>query len=168
MPENRVEDLPASGEEQGPVMLRRPGRESVEMDITPMIDVTFLLLIFFLVGSTINVDTAVDLPPARHGKGVSPQTAVIITVGEPDGAGSPPVYLADGKIREKQVPDDLDAQRREIQKAVRDGFRAGKATVLIKAGRGVRHRHVARIIAAASQAEGVEGMQMNVAVLEKE
>ena len=40
---------------------RRRGGEDVEMDITPMIDVTFLLLIFFLVASKMSADQAVAL-----------------------------------------------------------------------------------------------------------
>ena len=38
-----------------------------EMDFTPMIDMVFLLLIFFLVASKIDQATSVKLPPARHG-----------------------------------------------------------------------------------------------------
>ncbi|MCP3692284.1 MAG: biopolymer transporter ExbD, partial [Planctomycetaceae bacterium] len=37
----------------------RRREEDVEMDITPMIDVTFLLLIFFLVASKMSADQAV-------------------------------------------------------------------------------------------------------------
>ncbi|MCP4817216.1 MAG: biopolymer transporter ExbD, partial [Planctomycetaceae bacterium] len=40
----------------------RRREEDVEMDITPMIDVTFLLLIFFLVASKMSADQAVALP----------------------------------------------------------------------------------------------------------
>ena len=44
-------------------MPRRP-KMDVDMDITPMIDVTFLLLIFFLVASRVAQDTEVTLPAA--------------------------------------------------------------------------------------------------------
>ena len=67
-------------EDEGPVLARRPVEDSAEMDITPMIDITFLLLIFFIVCSTMSQSSAVKLPPARHGKGVDEQMAVIITV----------------------------------------------------------------------------------------
>ena len=56
---------------------RRFTQSDDEMDITPMIDITFLLLIFFLVASTPDRQTAVDLPTARFGRGVSQNNAVI-------------------------------------------------------------------------------------------
>ena len=50
--------------------VRGRAREDVEMDITPMIDITFLLLIFFLVCSTADQETTIEMAKARHGKGV--------------------------------------------------------------------------------------------------
>ena len=53
----------------GPVLTRRRIKQETELDITPMIDITFLLLIFFLVASTPDLQVEVKLPPARHGLG---------------------------------------------------------------------------------------------------
>ena len=83
-------------EDEGPALPRRAVEDSADMDITPMIDITFLLLIFFLVCSTMSQATSVKLPPARHGKGVDEQTAVIITIDGEEGEGKPRVYLGDG------------------------------------------------------------------------
>ena len=44
---------------------RRNRKDDVEMDITPMIDVTFLLLIFFIVSSQLNFYQA---SPRKHTK----------------------------------------------------------------------------------------------------
>ena len=74
------------------------------MDITPMIDITFLLLIFFLVCSTMSQATSVKLPPARHGKGVDEKTAVIITIDGEGGEAKPLMrdhrFVLWGSIRE--------------------------------------------------------------------
>ena len=49
------------------IFKRKRSLEEAEMDITPMIDCTFLLLIFFLVTSKMKPELAVDLPKAKHG-----------------------------------------------------------------------------------------------------
>ena len=54
--------------------------EDVEMDITPMIDVTFLLLIFFLVASKMSADKAVSLPEARAGIPISATNSVVLVL----------------------------------------------------------------------------------------
>ncbi len=41
--------------------------EAAELDITPMIDVTFLLLIFFMVTSTMQATPDKDIPPSKSG-----------------------------------------------------------------------------------------------------
>ncbi|NLY03182.1 MAG: hypothetical protein GXY83_44605 [Rhodopirellula sp.] len=147
-----------------PVKFRRPTVESADLDITPMIDMTFLLLIFFLVASTPDTQIQVDLPPARYGTGVSEQSSVVITVAD-RGAGLPAaVYLADGKVGDP-LPDDPKLQEAAILQAVEDGYLGGqgKSNVLVKAEKGVRHREVSRVASAASQ---VEGIKLHLAVME--
>jgi len=129
-----------------------------------MIDITFLLLIFFLVASTADVQTAVDLPPARHGQGVSDTKSVVLTIAERGGPGSALVYLGDG-TGGTPLPDDSALQEERIAQAVRDGFNQGKPTVLVKAEKGVLHREVSRVAAAAGQ---VEGIKLHLAVMEIE
>jgi len=162
------EDAAAPGTIRGMVVRRRRLPDSGEMDITPMIDVTFLLLIFFLVTSTVpDPSKAINLPPARHGAAVNPRTSVIITVAErgAPASGSPGpalVYLGDGKAT-APLPDDPANQDTRITRAVREGFAEGRSTVLIKAERGVKHREVSRVATAAAE---VEGIQLHLAVLE--
>jgi biopolymer transport protein ExbD len=156
--------LPEEAEFEGPALPRRPVRDTAEMDITPMIDITFLLLIFFLVCSTASPQTALELPPARHGSGVSDKTSVIITVARREGAGPPRVYLADGR-RGTPLSDDEELQSEAVTRAVREGVDAGKSNVLIKAERGVKHGQVWRVETAAGQ---VEGIRLHVAVMEIE
>ncbi len=100
-----------------PLVRKRSLREDVEMDITPMIDITFLLLIFFLVCSTPDQQSAIELPSARHGKGVGEKDSVIITLSD-EGVDSAPVYLADGKVESERLPEDPDQQKEMIRAAV--------------------------------------------------
>jgi len=155
-------------------LLRSRGKlreKDFEMDITPMIDITFLLLIFFLVCSTPDVDTSIDLPKARYGKGVGERNSVIITVSkettlDEEGNEHAPVYLADGRIEQDRLPDAYDRQAEMIRAAVQRGKEDDdKENVLIKADRDVAYREVARVLKAASK---VEGMRMHLAVLEED
>jgi biopolymer transport protein ExbD len=149
-------------EDLGPVLPRRPTKDSAEMDITPMIDITFLLLIFFLVCSTMAQQTAVELPPARHGSGVDEQSSVIITV-EPRGTGQPPaVYLGDGTAG-TPLDNDHATQEEMIIEAVENGITQDKPNVLIKAAMGVKHGEVSRLAAAAAR---VDGIRLHMAVFE--
>ncbi len=149
-------------EEDGPVSFRRPVRETPEMDITPLIDMTFLLLIFFLVCTTAALEGAVELPPARYGTAVGPADAVVITIADRPGAKLPAVYLGDGK-KGAPLPDSIDAQEAAIIEAVEEGARRGKSLVLIKAERTVKEGEVVRVALAASQ---VPGMRLHIAVME--
>lgn len=154
-----------AGEEEGPVLPRRRVKDTAELDITPMIDIVFLLLIFFLVASIPDVQIAADLPRARHGEGVNPRTAVIITIAEPDGPGRARVFLSDGKIG-TPLPDDPDEQAKLIRQAVEEGFRSeGKSAVLVKAEKRVPYREDARVVDAVASAD-VENVQLYFAVFE--
>ena len=152
----------APQEDLGPVLPRRPLKDTAEMDITPMIDITFLLLIFFLVCSTMAQQADVELPPARHGSGVDERSSVIITV-EPRGAGRPPaVYLGDGTAG-TSLDDDHETQEKMIIEEVERGLVGGKPNVLIKAAMGVKHGEVSRVAAAAAS---VDGIRLHMAVFE--
>jgi len=157
-----LRDDPGRDGDEGPIVLRRPLRDSGDLDITPMIDITFLLLIFFLVASVPDYQKAVRLPGARHGKGVSEQNSVIVSVFERGGKGPAEVYLGDGRSGQR-LPDTPKAQEERITQAVEQGLAAGKPTVLIKAERDVKHREVSRVAAAAGR---VENIKLHLAVME--
>ncbi len=162
MAEDYVDNPSWDDEDEGPVLPRRRLRETVDMDITPMIDITFLLLVFFLVCSTMDQQAAVKLPGARHGTAVNERSAVIITVANGESGGAVRVYLGDGKVG-TPLSDDTATQAAEIHQAVADGFSDGKTAVLIKAEKDVKHGDVSRVAGAAAQ---VEGVQHHWAVLE--
>jgi biopolymer transport protein ExbD len=151
-------------EDEAPLVRSRERTEDADMDITPMIDITFLLLIFFVVCSIADRQTSIELAKATHGKGVTERDSIIITVAG-GGIDAAPVYLSDG-VAGAPLAGDWDAQRDLIESAVSQAQSdAQKENVLIKADRHVAHRDVARVIKAASR---VEGMKIHLAVLEDE
>jgi biopolymer transport protein ExbD len=159
---NVIEDAKVDLHSELPQMGRSGRVEDVEMDITPMIDMTFLLLIFFLVCSTPDQATSIELAKARYGKGVGERNSVIITVSA-EGVDSAPVYLADGMIGDP-LPDGAEEQSDMIIAAIEKGRRdQNKENVLIKADRNVAFREVARVVKAVSR---VEGAKIYLAVLE--
>ena len=142
----------------------RGAAEDDEIDITPMIDVTFLMLIFFLVSSVPDEESAIELPDALQGVAVSQLESVVFTIAQ-GGVDTAPVYEADGKIPEFELSRDPDEQAQQIRDAVAGGFRDNKTDVVIKADRGVAYRNVARVISHVSE---VEGVQLHLAVLDSE
>jgi biopolymer transport protein ExbD len=144
--------------------LSRSSLEAANLDITPMIDITFLLLIFFLVASRPDTQIQAELPDAHHGMGVGKRSSIIFTVAQ-SGQEVAPIYLGDGKIPKNKLPRDPAAQRDRIQQYVRDGLAEGKRDVLIEADKGVAYRDIARVVNAASQ---VEGIKLHFAVFEKD
>lgn len=142
--------------------------EDTEMDITPMIDITFLLLIFFLVASKMDESSPVSLPPAKYGLAVPTKNSVVLTVSPGTSEGSAAgVYRGDGVNPDTAFDGgDLEAQEEAIAAYVADTMLSdsNKTFVLIKAARGVKHREVSRVAKAVSKVPEVQ--QLHVAVLE--
>jgi len=147
--------------EQVKIKRRKSAADEAEMDITPMIDITFLLLIFFLVSSKMTTPGDVSLPKARHGVGIGADNAVILTI---DATGK--VYKGDNKDAANLVQGDDEAQAEEIAAYVDDVMLGqSKDHVLIKAAKDVKHRVVSRVAKAVGKSEVAE--TLNVAVLDE-
>jgi biopolymer transport protein ExbD len=144
--------------------LRGKTKTDDEIDMTPMIDCVFQLLIFFLVGSTPDVKTEVMLPPAHHGVAVDPGSAMILTLADSGSKEPALVYLADGKVG-SPLAGEPATQEAMVTQAVEKANREGINMVLIKAERSVRHRDVSRIASAATQ---VQGIKLELAIQEKD
>ena len=59
--------------------------EEAEIDMAPMIDVTFLLLIFFMVSNSMANPTPMDVPAAVYGRGVTLEGQQQILIDEEGG-----------------------------------------------------------------------------------
>jgi biopolymer transport protein ExbD len=157
--DDRVDDDLA--EDEGNVVTPRPAGMDDELDITPMIDITFLLLIFFLVSSKMTAEQAVDLPKARHGGVVAGKESVILIMKRGSGDQAD-VQKADGTA----FSLDVEQQNAEIAEYVQQGIDAGKKHVIIKAEGSVRHGEVGRVSEAISESLE-EGEVINIAVMEQ-
>jgi biopolymer transport protein ExbD len=136
-----------SHEERGSGMFRRRRPEAAEMDITPMVDVTVLLLIFTMVGSHITSGKPVDLPVAEGGVGVATDKSVPVILRQDDnlvGAVEPRVELENGRV----------AGLEELKRHVRERADAGKKDFLIRAERRVPTGLVQQVARAVQETPG--------------
>jgi len=124
----------------------RPRRQwESELDITPMIDVTFLLLIFFMVSSTMQATPDLDVPPAKHGTGVETKHATVVVIKGAAVAGSAsPTILIDG----------LEVNLEGVQASVKEGLEFDRSHVIIKADGLVPHGFVQEVIRVVNSIEG--------------
>ena len=139
------------------------------MDITPMIDITFLLLIFFVVASKMDPAANVELPVARFVKAVPTKDSVIVTVAPGRAGGQAAVYKGDRIRPEEAIPYrdfvELDAAlEQHVTSSILEDPR--KRFVLIKAAGKLKHREFARVSQAVSRVTEVQGL--HVAVLEEQ
>jgi biopolymer transport protein ExbD len=139
-------------------MKRRKVVEETEMDITPMIDVTFLLLIFFILTNNASKTTQVVLPKTNNSMAVNRKESVVLTIFKSDDA--PQVYLSDGK------KENGPASMADVTAYVRDGVLQEKRTVIILSDTEVPAGFVEEVALAASEASETE-LQYFTGVLEK-
>jgi biopolymer transport protein TolR len=136
-----------------PLLKRKKKLEEADMDITPMIDMTFLLLIFFMVSSKIATKAGVELPKARHGTVVNVKHTIQLSVQSHEPFCK--VYKGDAIDEAQLIPGaSLEEQEDNITKFVRETAETEqKKYVLIQAEKGVKHREVSRVSRAAARAE---------------
>ena len=67
---------PSDDDDDDPPPRRARTEESAAIDLTPAVDVTFQLLIFFMVTASFSMQKAFDVPPAKQTEGVS--VAVVV------------------------------------------------------------------------------------------
>ena len=148
------------GAESDDLIGRKPIEETPEFDITAMVDLVFMMNIYFLVTFVTVALAEVDLPTATHVAPLDGDSAVVITiVGDSEQPAT--VYIGEREKGERIGNRDQIADR--VRAAVEEGAAAGKTEVLLKAEKQVRLADLFRVSAAAS---GVEGMKLNVAVME--
>lgn len=112
--------------------LRGRGRNLVDnaaVDLTPLIDVTFQLLIFFLLTATFNTDAAfkVKLPKASASEPATESKAIVVEISE------------DGRFEiDRKIVDEAELQTRLCMAAKESQI----STVNIKADQNTKHEKV--------------------------
>ncbi|TDY02944.1 ExbD/TolR family protein [Thiohalophilus thiocyanatoxydans] len=123
------------------MILRHDRNKEPELNITPLIDVVFLLLIFFMVSTTFEKESeiSIELPEAAGEKSEDERFTIEVTI---DGEGH---YF----INEKRTRDE---QLSTLKKALRD-VRADHEDprLILSADRNTPHQAVIRAMDAARQ-----------------
>ena len=124
------------------------------MEMAPMIDVTFLLLIFFMLTNSLANPAAMEVPDAVHGRGVNLEGQQLILI---DQEGR--YYLGDAAT-EQTAADSLDALVREVGENVR----ASRQTldVIVSAHRHCKHRYVRELVEGLGAVEDLGRIQLGV------
>ena len=153
-------NLGPSGADQ--LMPRRPDEEMPEFDVTAMVDLVFMMNIYFLVTFITVAMGEMNLPSADHATPLDADTAVILSLVRSLDGESVTVFLGDGDKGE--AIDDVVQQEQKVTAAIEEGVAAGKTAVLLKAESKVRLADMFRI----SSLVAGHDLKLHVAVLERD
>jgi biopolymer transport protein ExbD len=144
------------------LMPRRRDEENPEFDITAMVDLVFMMNIYFLVTFITVAMGEMKLPAADHASPLDADKAVILSLVRSLDGESVTVYVGDGTKSEALT--DPAQQEQQITAAIEKGVADGKKAVLLKAETKVRLTDMFRV---ASLLSGHD-LTLHVAVLERE
>jgi biopolymer transport protein ExbD len=159
-PDPRGKKRPTVGGQ--PLVARRPLVDDAHFDVTAMVDLVFMMNIFFLVTWASANMAELDLPTARHCTAVDPDTTVIIAVTGKAGQRAE-VHL--GEAASGEVVADPAEVASKVQTLIEKGASEGKRTVLVKAQKDLKLNQLRTVLTAASS---IEGVKLNAAVIERE
>ena len=137
---DNVDDDEDDDDDDGPIGLPRKPFDDSEADITPMIDMTFLLLIYFVVTSTMDPSKIGLIPKATAGLNVSAEESAVLflSVGSTNKAN---VTSFEGK----EFSSDEDTQAGEIVEYITEEIDQGKKQVMLFGDEEVRVGEVTRV-----------------------
>lgn len=154
--------FPLGGLASDALVGRKRHKETPEFDITAMVDLVFMMNIYFLVTFITVALAEMNLPTASHVEPLDADEAVVLKVlGTLDGKG---VTVAIGADQDAVSVAGTDAQNDAISAAIARGKADGKTAVLIKAEKKVKLGELFRVATAAAG----EDLRLNVAVVETE
>lgn len=152
-----------TNDDDAPTLGHRRRRMNVGgLDITPMIDVTFLLLIFFMVTSTMKEPATADVPPARFGVGADSGEASIVTIMRLGDDGDAEVVLPDGSRSSLSELRRTKALKVLVEAAVT--AEPPRTNVIINADRDLPHGVVKEV---SNMIGDVEGIRLFLGVQDK-
>ncbi len=139
---------------------KKKKKDEAELDITPMIDVVFLLLIFFMVTSTMQGTPDRDIPPASSGTNATVAGHIELVVKAPASSGSEGEILLDGE------PASLDQIKADLTQRAALGE---LLKIMIYAERDVKSGFIGEVeqVIGEVAAETETEIQMNFAVTDR-
>lgn len=145
----------------GPLVPQKAHEEPPEFDVTAMVDLVFMMNIYFLVTFIYVALGEADLPTANRVSPLDADDAVTITLAA-GLDGHMGVSLGEG---DAVTPlGDADNQEQRVHSFVEAGAADGKHAVLLRAERRVHLGDLFRI----ASASAVKGLKLHVAVHEKD
>ena len=141
---------------------RQKPHDDAEFDITAMVDLVFMMNIYFLVTFVTAALGEIDLATAHHCKPLDGDTAITISI--LPGATAQEVIVYIGDVKKNEGIRDPIEQQQKVAQAVALASSEGKEAILIKAEKPIRLRETNRI----SQAAVHTGMKLYYGVLEKD
>ncbi len=150
-------------EETAPVTFRTTGpTDEDELDMTPMVDVTFLLLIFFMVTAAFSLQKSIEVPPPDQ-----EQSAQARTVQEIEEDDDFIIARIDRDntiwINDSEAPSEQEVleKLREAREGLSDSA-IGPSTLLVLADGDCRHETVVMVLDAGN-AVGMENVRLAMA-----
>ena len=151
---------------------RKRNKDDGELDVTPMIDVTFLLLAFFVVVSRMDPQAAVALPMASFGDSIQDKEAVtLIVVLDKDNSEVVQIFKGKSMSEDTMVPTgDEEAQEADIGEFVENELSTypTKTSILIKAEGQVKTGMVEMVKRGVAQSELAKSRKIYVGIEEEQ
>ncbi len=115
------------------MQLRKRSKQDYVVDITPVVDIVFILLIFFMVSTTFNVTSGLklELPSSHSQQQVSKNKELVISV-----TASGKFYVQDEEVSDSKL-------RNRILNATKGDPNMG---VVLRADGRTEHRYVVRVL----------------------
>ena len=88
---------------------KRKRRDDADLDITSMIDITFLLLAFFVMVSKFDPTLPIDMPQAQYGSPIPDKNCVVLVVAAGESADDFKIFKGASMDEEVQVAPGEDA-----------------------------------------------------------
>jgi len=121
--------------------------EDVSVDITPMIDMTFQLLIFFMVTSTMQGNPPAEIPKSLSGGSIETAKVINVVIRAPISNKTDPIVEID------KVPITLDDLRARLGDAASSSAKG--IDVMLMADRSVPNRFTAEIESLIAEIDGI-------------
>ena len=121
-------------------------QDETGIELTPLIDVVFLLLIFFMISTTFTKETAlrINLPEAAGDNKAEPPQSVEVHVG----AASEYAIAVDGSGAARSL---INSNRETLLRALEDYRNSESLLVIIRADKNAKHEAVIRVLDVAQE-----------------